>query len=230
MLAIAGHEATGTSEPHRRGQIAPQRLSSDTMTHPAAIVSGMTPSTAVEAFYTACKQPGDTLFITDAWFAPFRTRLLAALPDRLTDPLSAALEDALHRRRPLETVTAFIEQQPISWADFEEAAAARERRRRVEQATAGFFPWEDVDASSRDLELQRAHTPPWTSSAPGQLAVDLLNHAKRCPGCDRAPSELTWIYFSSPAWTWEQLCGRAGWLGLCPCCRMQVEFFMDVMN
>jgi hypothetical protein len=197
---------------------------------PPAIYAGMPPAAAIDAFEAACKQPGNTLFITDAWFDPFRTRLLAALPARLTDVLAAALEDALHKRRPLETVTAFIEQQPMTWADFDEAAAARAHRRRVEQASVGIFPWEDVERCSRDLELQRAHTPQWTTSAPGLLAPDVLKHAKRCPGCARAPSELTWIYFSSPPWTWEQMFGRAGWLGLCQGCRMQVEFFLEVMN
>lgn len=200
------------------------------MPDPSTIVAGMTPSEAVAAFSAACKRPGNTLFITDAWFAPFRARLLAALPNRLTDTLSAALEDALHKRRPLETVTAFIEQQPVTWADFEQSAAVRERRRRFDQASAGLFPWEDVEACSRDLELQRAHTPPWASSSLGFQAAEALNHARRCPGCDRAPSELVWIYFTSPAWTWTQMCGRAGWLGLCPSCRMQVEFFLDAMS
>lgn len=46
----------------------------------------------------------------------------------------------------------------------------------------------------------------------------------------RCQQPLTWIYFSSPAWTWSKLCRRAGWLGICDPCHIQVEFDLVVMN
>jgi hypothetical protein len=54
--------------------------------------------------------------------------------------------------------------------------------------------------------------------------------ARACPGCGRPPEALTWIYFASPGWTWEQLCGRAGWLLVCKPCHLQVEFYLEAMN
>jgi hypothetical protein len=64
----------------------------------------------------------------------------------------------------------------------------------------------------------------------GVSEVELRARARNCPGCDRPESELTWLYFSSPAWTWRRLCGRAGWLVLCRPCHLQVDFFLERMN
>jgi hypothetical protein len=60
--------------------------------------------------------------------------------------------------------------------------------------------------------------------------MELRARARKCPGCGRSASELSWVYFSSPAWTWEQLCGRAGWLVICRPCHLQVEHFLVEMN
>ena len=53
---------------------------------------------------------------------------------------------------------------------------------------------------------------------------------KRCPHCGRSSNRLVWIYYTSPDWTWEDLCGREGWLSLCPKCKKQIEFKCSVMN
>jgi hypothetical protein len=76
----------------------------------------------------------------------------------------------------------------------------------------------DVDASEADTLLQQ------------QKADAQHPPARNCPGCDRPSCDLSWIYFSSPAWTWEKLCGRAGWLVVCKDCHLQVDFFLSVMN
>jgi hypothetical protein len=44
-----------------------------------------------------------------------------------------------------------------------------------------------------------------------------------------ATENAQWIYFSSPAWTWKQECGREGWL-YDPETRMQYGFVMTAMN
>ena len=82
------------------------------------------------------------------------------------------------------------------------------------------FPWEEVRASQADLKLQKRH-----SERPD------LPDARCCPQCGTAPSDLHWIYFRSPPWTWEEaLCGREGWLALCERCHRQVYFAMTAMN
>jgi hypothetical protein len=196
---------------------------------------GLSANEAVAAFVAACNRDADRLFITESWFAPFRVRLLTALPANLSQLVVDALRDALYKRRPLEAVVQFIEQQPMNWDEFAEWTAAREQERHFLEAQAGFFPWPDVEAAEHDEELQRTHA--WgEANAPAVLGlaqdapITIRERARNCPGCGRPASELTWVYFSSPAWTWQQLCGRAGWLVVCKPCRLQTDFFLDQMN
>lgn len=84
------------------------------------------------------------------------------------------------------------------------------------------FPWEEVEASRNDTRLQA-----------GQSSEDFRRECGsevKCPSCLRPASELTWIYFSSPPWTWKMLCGREGWLVVCDNCHLQVKFFCTIMN
>lgn len=197
---------------------------------------GLSPSAAIVAFEAACNQGPDRLFITDSWFASFRSRLQSALPPSLSEVLVAALKDALYKRRPLQTVVDFVEQQPMTWDEFTRWEADRNHQLHLAQAKQGFFPWADVKASAKDETLQRTHESRNQSQAPAMLTfagvseVELRARARNCPGCDRPESELTWLYFSSPAWTWRRLCGRAGWLVLCRPCHLQVDFFLERMN
>ena len=39
-----------------------------------------------------------------------------------------------------------------------------------------------------------------------------------------------WIYFTSPEWTWKELCGREGWLLFDRERQAQHAFRMTVMN
>jgi hypothetical protein len=84
------------------------------------------------------------------------------------------------------------------------------------------YPWPDVDASRRNSRLQRKHP-----VSEGQASY--LKRAKTCPQCGLA-AQLTWFYFESPKETWENLCGRAGWMTVCDKCHVQVDFFLEVMN
>ena len=70
------------------------------------------------------------------------------------------------------------------------------------------FPWEDVEACMNN-EAEPA--------VAGMV----------CPECGR---KLRWIHFCSPAYTWQQLCGRAGALAICEDCHKQVYFNCEVMN
>lgn len=55
------------------------------------------------------------------------------------------------------------------------------------------------------------------------------NH-RSCPKCGNVAEKLIWIEYTSPGWTWKQLCGRQGPLSICPECRITVEFILETMN
>jgi hypothetical protein len=39
-----------------------------------------------------------------------------------------------------------------------------------------------------------------------------------------------WFHFKSPAWAWENLCGRAGWMIVAKGSPLEVAFFLEIMN
>ncbi len=85
------------------------------------------------------------------------------------------------------------------------------------------FPWEDVRAAQHNTRLQKKND---VAAARSQH----LSQAQPCPKCGATAAELSWIFFSSPKWTWEHLCGRAGYLTICEPCNWQVEFFLTMLN
>ena len=72
------------------------------------------------------------------------------------------------------------------------------------------FPWKDVDACMGNV-----------------VEPPIEGMRVTCPKCGK---ELRWIRFHSPAWTWEQECGREGPLAICEDCHKQVYFKCDLMN
>ena len=68
------------------------------------------------------------------------------------------------------------------------------------------FPWEDVEPC---------------------LKNEIETLSSRCPICGCAKKK---IYFNSPSWTWQQLCGRSGVLTICEHCKIQYEFEQYSMN
>ncbi|HMJ90555.1 MAG TPA: hypothetical protein VK530_12120 [Candidatus Acidoferrum sp.] len=85
------------------------------------------------------------------------------------------------------------------------------------------LPWEDVDASRRNHRLQRRHSV-------AEAKDRYLPHANRCPACKTLSEALKWVYFSSPKETSPALCGCAGWVVVCDDCRIQVDFFIEIMS
>jgi hypothetical protein len=85
------------------------------------------------------------------------------------------------------------------------------------------YPWEDVEAARQNQRLQREHP-----VAEGQQIY--AAKAKPCPQCHTTAGQLSWFYFDSPAETWENLCGRAGWMTVCDRCHLQVDFFCEVLS
>ena len=76
-----------------------------------------------------------------------------------------------------------------------------------------YFPWEDVTACLKN-----------------KLESNRFTGHSNCIKCGLESGKLIWIQFSSPDWTWEHLCGREGPLSICPDCKIQVEFILEVMN
>ena len=83
------------------------------------------------------------------------------------------------------------------------------RMDRASDEDKDIFPWEDVAASVKEQ----------------QTTPIIINHK-----CDKCWNNTVIVYFVSPAWTWEKLCGRAGYLIICPHCVRQIEFFCSYMN
>lgn len=71
------------------------------------------------------------------------------------------------------------------------------------------FPWEDVLASMMKHPEEVSQT------------------SVSCPNCGE---KIIKIYFSSPAWTWKKLCGRAGDMYICPKCHAQKDFIMTLLS
>ena len=84
------------------------------------------------------------------------------------------------------------------------------------------FPWDDVDAARNDAELQ--------GNQDSAAARREYGDGVKCPHCSRSGDQLAWFYFSSPAFTWEHLCGRAGWMAVCDECHHQVVFVGVIMS
>ena|ERR1035437_200323 len=76
-----------------------------------------------------------------------------------------------------------------------------------------FFPWEDV-----------------ITCFPKKLDGTKFIGQIECPLCGQKSEKLVWIDFTSPGWTWSNLCGSAGNLSICPDCRIQVQYQMTFMN
>jgi hypothetical protein len=183
----------------------------------AAVTPGLPLVKALAVFVAACNQPG-TLYINDRWFATRREKLLALLSDPITEDETFLLREVLRRRLPFEVLFDFLTEKPISWKDYLRVKSEMREHRRVRTMAEGIFPWDDVEASRREPER---HHPE------GKAVPEPKVTATTCPCCSEP---LTWIYFSTPPWTWEQKRGRAGWLGVCDECHLQVDFALAVMN
>ena len=72
------------------------------------------------------------------------------------------------------------------------------------------FPWDDVEVCLREQSQSKK-----------------IDTSTKCPECGNS---VTVILFTSPPWTWEQLCGREGYLTICEGCHAQLSFELTVMN
>ena len=86
---------------------------------------------------------------------------------------------------------------------------SEDRSKYPECAKNVFFPWRDILAC---MFTKYEHLP--------------LSE-RVCPECGERM--ITFLY-TSPAWTWNSLYGRAGVITICPSCPRQVEFSLTMMN
>jgi hypothetical protein len=183
---------------------------------------GLTPDEAVEAFRAACNRR-DTLFLTERWLAEKLPPIRAHLSARITEEEALALRDLARMQAKGDAVIGWLRDRAGSWREYS-ARYVRERDRAHGPKSSRSmlpFPWKDVEESACDEELQKMAAERYGQYRPGP---DQMVH---CPKCQKP---LTWIYFSSPAWTWEQMCGRAGWIGICRTCRVQADFKLTMIN
>lgn len=90
--------------------------------------------------------------------------------------------------------------------------------------TMDSFPLDDLLASRADVQLQIDHAV--------EVAAIRVSHrlTTACSTCGAADADLAWFYFSSPTWTWQKLCGRAGVVAFCDRDREQVAAFISMIN
>lgn len=189
--------------------------------------AGMTAAEALDEFLLYCNQQ-NTLFAPERWFRPYREKLQTALPPIISADHVLALRDALLEVVKLDTVLSWLTgDDAVNWDEFK-------NRLRLDAIRRGFFPWEDVAVCRAKKQAGTEETLP---DAPAYFRVAAhgpidarREQAEPCPSCGASFENLAHVYFVSPDWTWQKLCGRAGWLNICDKCKVQVQFFREVMN
>ena len=84
-----------------------------------------------------------------------------------------------------------------------------DRSKYPECAKNVFFPWRDILAC---MVSKHKHLP--------------LSE-RTCPDCGE---RMVVFHYTSPVWSWNSLCGRAGFMTICPSCPKQVDFVLTMMN
>lgn len=79
------------------------------------------------------------------------------------------------------------------------------------------FPIEDIIKCISNERIQCRHD---ISVAKQKYGASVAHDADDC----------FWFWFVSPKWTWENLCGRAGWMILSKKDLRQIEYFLEIMN
>lgn len=88
------------------------------------------------------------------------------------------------------------------------------------------FPREDVEACLQDKKLQEeAESDVYSHGMSEEMKASRIGAIGA-----GAPERIRWIYFNSPDWTWQSLCGRSGWLLTDPETIDQYDFVLEKMN
>ena len=70
----------------------------------------------------------------------------------------------------------------------------------------------------------------WNWQAVAQSGCETERRRRITETCPDCGSHLIAVFVSSPAWTWQNLCGREGMLTFCPQCQRQIRFHLECMN
>jgi len=69
--------------------------------------------------------------------------------------------------------------------------------------------------------------------------VDVYNSLLKYPNkvfmckdeeCCKCAGDVVIIYFITSPYSWEHLCGRAGYMKICSCCKRRLTIVIDYMN
>ncbi len=196
---------------------------------------GLRRTDAIEAFESSCCRPGQTLWITESWFAPRRLRLEETLSEVITEDEASALNDAVHQRHPVDFVIAWLETQPRpAWSEFAQqheadlrASELADMRRRISSLNGG----SGNPRSIRETKTQknfcrvssgRARLPTGARRVFGWRDASRPRHVRNA-GATRARSSGTFVDLVSP---FDGVSVDRGWLALChPCRVIAVEMF-----
>jgi len=83
-----------------------------------------------------------------------------------------------------------------------------------------YFPWEVVEQSLRDPQLEQHHG----------VKEEYLVEARSYPKCEAPPEQLRWIYVREEPEPSGVSHYREGYLLVCAKCRLQVDFFYERMG
>lgn len=194
------------------------------------LAAGLSPDEAVEAFLDGCNKP-DRVNLSSHRLAHTIPSLRRALPDPITAEIAEALVAAANRRLTLERVISWLDHLPMMWSEYDAHLAGDVKRRDLADRQRAY------DRVIKDLENRTV----WTRvraladrvGHPGRArrAKDRYSaEARPCPKCGAEPRALRWIAYSTPESMWRNLCGRAGWMTLCNRCRLQIDFFVELLN
>lgn len=98
---------------------------------------------------------------------------------------------------------------PIFLMNIAPLLMAEDRSKYPQCAKNGFFPWRDILAC---MFTKHKH---------------LVLSERVCPDCGE---RMIVFHYTSPTWTWNSLCGRAGYMTICPSCPKQIKFLLTMMN
>lgn len=88
------------------------------------------------------------------------------------------------------------------------------------------LPTADIEACLADPALQRENS---IARLPESERAALAKRRDQALARG-APDTVEWVYFTSPEWTWQHLCGRAGHLLYDRGTATQYEFICTIMN
>lgn len=76
----------------------------------------------------------------------------------------------------------------------------------------------------------RVHKKSWRNKKKHEAVTAYEERARACPNCNALPAALRWFPYESSPESWAALCGRAGWMTACDRCKLQIDFFIELLN